>query len=62
MEAFNKVCTFVQLFYYRVSDTCHDVHIKDNVNGIGYFNTDFCKLAAHNAHGIWNYIHGAAFH
>ena len=43
------------------ADSGHDSHIENNVNGVGYFNADFCKRRADGTHRIGDDIHCSAF-
>ena len=40
----------------------HDVHVADNVLGVGDFNTDFGDVRTNRTHGEGDNIHGASLH
>ncbi len=62
MQAFYEVRALVQLLDYRVADAGHDVHGKYHIDGIGDLDADFGEFAAHNPHGIGDYVHRAPLH
>ena len=42
--------------------SCHDKHVKNNIDGIGQLDTDLCEIGADNTHRVRNDIHGHALH
>ena len=36
--------------YYGIANASHNKHIENTVNGVGEFNTVFCKRRADNSH------------
>ncbi len=62
MKTFYEIVVFTQSLGNHFAHSGHDIHIQNNINGVSQLNTDFCKFATDNTHGIGNDIHCSAFH
>ncbi len=62
VETFNKIAVFAKRVKANLSNSGHYVHIKNDVNRIGYFNADFRKRTAYYAHRVGDNVHRPAFH
>ena len=51
-----------QLTQSAQADTGHDVHVQDNVDGVGHLNANLGVGAADRTHAVGDHVHGAALH
>ena len=62
MEAVNKVSAITEVVKDFLSDTCHNVHVENNVDRVSNLNTCFCKRRTDNTHRERKNVHGSALH
>ena len=63
MQAADEVVGgFAQVFKSLFAHTGHDVHVQDNIDGVGNLDADFSERRADGAHGVGDDVHGTAFH
>ena len=61
MQASYPVVGVAENFQHLAADTGHNRHIKYDIDGIRYLNTDFGERRTDRSHGIRDDIHGSAF-
>ena len=62
VQAGNKRAVGTEYIEYLCADPCHNVHIADNIFGVGKLDTDFGNIRAHRPHRKRNNIERTPFH
>ena len=62
METFYEIGRIAKLVKCFLTHSGHDFHVKNDIDTVGKFNSDFCKGRTELTHGIGYNIHGSAFH
>ena len=62
VEALDEIAVLAQLVQAHLAHAGHDLHVQDDVDGVGHFDADAGEGGADHAHRIGNDVHRSALH
>ena len=62
VQTWNKCTVGAERLEHFCAYPCHNVHIADNVLGVGNFDTDFCNVGTYGTHRKGDNIQSTSLH